>query len=249
MRNNRLCRNVVFLSVLALFLLFAPACSHSPDDSRIYKEMTGDFGTPFQIQIDNHVRRQPPALSVTPQGRPDHRPRAVFLPLRMTQEIPGAISFSSNLSRQVWNVWLSLSIFHTLEFVETSVPYTPAMALEVGRRKGAELACGGYIHHYFDGGAGGVSSMSLAIEIYDVKTGTLLWSMAQGGMLESRQVHDFYLFSVKERNPGDPAGLIARSLAWDMGQFLLRWVNPQAARKAAIKEASSESSILSGSGF
>ena len=227
-----------------LFLLVS--CAHSPDDSRINSDMTGDFGTPFQIQIDNHVRRQPPAISVAPQGRASHRPKAVFVPLRMTQQINGANSFSNLISRQFWQIWLSLSIFHTLEYVETPVPYTPEMALEIGRRKGAELVVGGYIHHYFDGGTGGVSSISLACEIYEVKSGVLLWSMSQGGMMESRQVHDFYLFSIKERNPGDPAGLIVRSLAWDMGHVLMRWIDPVMARRT---EKSKSSSLLDGSGF
>ena len=103
--------------------------------------------------------------------------------------------------------------------------------LELARQRGAELLVGGYINHYMDGGSGGDSSLSLALEVYDVKTGTQLWSLAQGGMMEARQVHDFYLFSIKERNPADPSGLIARTLAWDMGRVVLAWVDPAAARK------------------
>ncbi|MBQ7585700.1 MAG: hypothetical protein IJU40_05575 [Desulfovibrionaceae bacterium] len=216
--------------ILGLMLICLVACSHSPDDSFIDREVTGDFGTPFQIQIDNHVRRQKPAVAVQPTSPCGHRPTAVFIPLRMRQEMSNATSFSNNLSRQIWNVWLSLSAFHTLEFIETSFPYRPDMALQIARNKGAELCVGGYIDHYIDGGTGGTSSVSISIEIYDAKRGVMLWSMAQGGMMESRQVHDFYLFSVAERNPGDPAGLIARSLGWDMGQLLLKWINPAAMR-------------------
>lgn len=229
-----------------LLLLVCLGCSKSPDNSRISLEATDDFATPFQIQIDNHVRRQPPAIAIRPQGRMTHRPKAVFLPFRMVQQINGADSFSRQLSRQIWNILLSQSIFHTLEFVETSVPYREDLALQVGRSKGAELAVGGYINHYFDGGASGTSSLSIELVIYDVRSGVLLWRMAQGGMLESRQSHDFYLFAIKERNPDDPAGLIARSLAWDMSQLLLGWVNPGAARRAKRQETST---ILSGSGF
>lgn len=89
------------------------------------------------------------------------------------------------------------------------------------------MVVGGYINHYMDGGTGGTSSISLAIEVYDARSGTLLWSMAQAGVMEARQVHDFYLFSIRERNPGDPSGFIARSLAWDMGREVLAWVDPQ----------------------
>ncbi|MBQ9536686.1 MAG: hypothetical protein IJU79_02735 [Desulfovibrionaceae bacterium] len=218
-----------FMLVLVCLVLIC-ACSRSPDDSYINREVTGDFGTPFQVQIDNHVRRQPPAIAVQPAGPCGYRPKAVFVPLRMRQAMSNATSFSNQLSRQVWHVWLSLGGFHTLEFVETAFPYRPDIALQIARSKGAELCVGGYIDHYIDGGTGGTSSLSLAIEIYDAKRGVLLWSMAQGGMLEARQVHDFYLFSVAERNPGDPAGLIARSLAWDMGQKVLKWINPAAGR-------------------
>ena len=225
---NLMHKNLLLVLLLLLSLTFA--CSHSPDDSYIDREVTGDFGTPFQIQIDNHVRRQPPAIAVQPTAPCGHKPTAVMVPLRMRQEIANATSFSNQLSRQFWHIWLSLSMFHTLEFVETTVPYTPEMALHLARSKGAELCVGGYIDHYFDGGTGGTTSLSLSVEVYDAKRGVLVWSMAQGGMLESRQVHDFYLFSVAERNPGDPAGLVARSLAWDMGQKLLKWIKPGASR-------------------
>ncbi|MCR4666647.1 MAG: hypothetical protein K5657_05060 [Desulfovibrio sp.] len=238
------------LSILLFGLcsFLCTSCTSSPDNSRINRQFTGDFGAPLQIQFDNHVRRQPPALSVTPQVKASHHPKAVFLPLRMTQQMSGAVSFSNNISRQFWNIWISLSMFHTLEFCETPIPYSPAMAIDIGRRKGAELAIGGYIHHYIDGGSGGTSSMSLAVEVYDVRSGVLLWSMAQGGMMESRQVHDFYLFSVKERNPGDPAGLICRSLAWDMGLVLLNWIDPGQARKLN-RGSSATKTFFEGEGF
>lgn len=232
------------LSVLFSLLLIGQACSRSSDDSYINREVTGDFGTPFQIQVDNHVRRQTPAINVQPTNRASHRPTAVFIPLRMRQEMSNATSFSNQLSRQVWQIWLSLSAFRALEFVQTPVPYNPEMALHVGRSKGAELVVGGYIDHYIDGGTGGTSAISLSIEIYDAKTGVQIWGMSQGGMLEARQVHDFYLFSVSERNPGDPAGLIVRSLAWDMGRILLKWINP-----AAISRSEKTNAFLSGSAF
>lgn len=50
--------------------------------------------------------------------------------------------------------------------------------------------------------------------------------MAQGGLMDARQVHDFYLFSITEVNPEDSSSLIARTLAWDMGRQVLGWVDP-----------------------
>lgn len=152
------------------------------------------------------------------------------MPLRTVQQISNAVTFSEMLSRQIWQIWLSLNAFETLEYAANAGPFEPQRALSLARRQGAELLVGGYINHYMDGGSGGESSLSLAIEIYDVKSGVLLWSMAQGGLMEARQIHDFYLFSIKERNPADPSGLIARTLAWDMGREVLFWVDPSARR-------------------
>lgn len=215
---------------LSLLLTLAAGCATTPDDSRTSISLAGDFSTPIQIQIDNFVRRQPPAVYVAPRQRADHRPRALFVPLRTRQQITNAVTFSEMLSRQIWQIWLSLNAFETLEYAANAGPFEPQRALALARRQGAELLVGGYINHYMDGGSGGESSLSLAIEIYDVKSGVLLWSMAQGGLMEARQIHDFYLFSIKERNPADPSGLIARTLAWDMGREVLFWVDPAARR-------------------
>lgn len=224
-----LCRALVLLA--ALFAL-AGGCATPPDDSRSTVNVTGDFGTPFQFQINNFVRRQPPAIYVAPQQVLGRRPRALFVPLRAVQQIANPVSFSNMLSRQVWQVWLSLNAFQTLEYDANAGPYEPSRAIALARQRGAELVVGGYINHYMDGGSGGTSSLSLAIEVYDARSGTLLWSMAQGGLMEARQVHDFYLFSIKERNPGDPSGFIARSLAWDMGREVLAWVDPSSREKS-----------------
>lgn len=206
-------------------------CAKKRDDSRTARDTSGDFSTPFQINVDNFVRRQEPAIYVQPLDRADHRPTALFVPLRMTQPIANPVSFSNSISRQFWQVWLSLNAFTSLEFAPELTPYDPQMAMHEARRRGAELVVGGYIHRYFDGGATGESSLSLALEIWDVRSGVQLWSMSQGGLMEARKVHDFYLFSIKERNPGDPAGFIVRSLAWDMGRKVLAWVDPKTAQQ------------------
>ena len=220
----------LWLAALGVFVLcfFVCSCSKSPDDSRRETRVTGDFSTPFQVNINNFVRRQPPAVYVAPRDTLGRRPSALFMPLRMLQEIAQPVSFSSMLSRQVWQVWLSLNAFSTLQYAAEVGPYEPKRAIALAKQRGAELVVGGYINNYLDGGSGGTSSLSLSIEIYDVRSGTMIWSIAQGGLMESRQVHDFFLFSIKERNPTDPAGFIARSLAWDMGREVLAWVDPTA---------------------
>lgn len=212
-----------------LILLICSAslgCARSPDDSYSSISLTGNLSTPFQILADNFVRRQPPSIYVQPQTALGYKPTALFVPLRMVQQMTDAVTFSDMLSRQIWQVWLSLNCFSTLEYAPQAGPFNRNAALALARRKGAQLLVGGVINHYMDGGANGESSVSLGIEIYDVKSGNLIWSIAQGGLMEPEQKHDFYLFEITERNPADPAGLITRSLAWDMGQLIRKWVNP-----------------------
>lgn len=218
----------IFLNLTLLICVIAASlgCARSPDDSFSSISLTGDLAAPFQVLTDNFVRRQKPAVYVHPQGALDHKPTAIFVPLRMVQQISNAVTFSDMLSRQIWQVWLSLGIFRTLEYAPFAGPFDRQRALAIARQKGAEVLVGGYINHYMDGGYGGESSITLAIEVYDVKTGNLIWSISQGGLMEKEKKHDFYLFTITERNPADPSGLIARSLAWDMGKILQKWINP-----------------------
>lgn len=215
------------LLVMALFMA-ATGCARSPDDSYSSVSVTGDFATPFQIRTDNFVRRQPPAVYVRPQAPLGHRPKAMFVPLRSIQQITNAVTFSDMLSREVWNVWTGQGAFNTLEYAPYAGPFDRNRALALARRQHAELLVGGYINHYMDGGAGGESSISLTIEVYDVKSGNMIWQISQGGLMEKEKKHDFYLFTITERNPADPSGLITRSLAWDMGNLIRKWVNPAA---------------------
>lgn len=233
MKSNLVTRHVLRIALVLCLLLASLGCARSPDDSYSSISLTGDFSTPFQVLTDNFVRRQKPVVYVHPQGALDHKPTALFVPLRMVQQINNAVTFSDMLSRQIWQVWLSLGIFQTLEYAPFAGPFDRERALAIARQKGAEVLVGGYINHYMDGGYGGESSITLAIEVYDVKTGNMIWSISEGGLMEKEKKHDFYLFTITERNPADPSGLIARSLAWDMGKVILKWVNPYADPKSS----------------
>ena len=223
---------LIFLALLSMTAVLA-ACAREPNDTAGSVSLAGDFSTPIQIHIDNFVRRQPPAVYVSPRGRLDHKPRALFVPLRFTQQVSSPVSFSDMVSRQIWQVWLSLEGFDVLEYAPEPGPFERQRSFALARAKGAEYLVGGYINHYLDGGSGGESSVSLAIEIYEVRTGNLVWSLALGGLMEARQIHDFYLFSIKERIPADSAGLVTRALAYDMGRKVASWGNASGKRNAS----------------
>lgn len=204
-------------------------------DTPMGATLSGSFSNPYQVQINDWVRRNPPALYVQPNITPNHAPRALFVPLRITQDMNNRLTIGNNISRQIWQVWLSQQAFSVLEYADTGRPYRPEEAIALGRMRGAELVVGGYITHFMDGSAYGDSSVSLAIEIYEVATGTLLWSMAQGANMEKQAVNDFYVLQVRSRLPEDPVGLIVRTLASDMGKPVLYWVHPDAKPKGFMQ--------------
>lgn len=220
-------------SLVCALMCASLGCARSPDDSYSSVSLTGDFSAPFQVLTDNFVRRQPPALYVQPTSPIGYRPTALMVPLRMMQQMNNAVTFSDLLSRQIWQVWLSQGAFSTLEYAPQAGPFERNRALALARQKGAQVLIGGFINHYMDGGSGGESSISLSVEAYDVKTGAMIWSIAQGGLMDKEKKHDFYLFTITERNPADPSSLIVRSLAWDIGNVLRKWVNPSAGNNEA----------------
>ncbi len=236
---------------LSLVLAIAACCTALPgcasrDETSRNLEFGGDLSMPLEANINQFVRRQPPAIYVKPLQRPSSRPCALFVPLRMVQQMNQPTAFTDQVSRQIWSIWLSQGTFQQLEYEPAAGPYNSRRAIALARQRGLPYVIGGYINHYIDGGDGGESSVSLAIEIYDVKSGLLIWSLAQGGLMQPRQSHDFYLFKVKERFHGDPAGLIVRSLAWDMGREIMTWVSPAAGR---VHRKGSVTSTLGGSAF
>lgn len=217
----------LLVSLCSLFALTGGCAVDTP----MGVSLSGDFSNPYQVQVNQWVRRNPPALYVQPTISPDHAPRALFVPLRVTQDMNNRVSIGNNISRQIWQVWLSQQAFSVLEYADIGRPYSPQEAIALGRKRGAELVVGGYITHYMDGSSYGDSNVSLAIEIYEVATGTLLWSMAQGATMEKQAASDFYVLQIKSRMPADPVGLVVRTLASDMGLPILYWVNPDARPK------------------
>ena len=187
--------------------------------------MTGDLANPFQVQVNNWVRRQPPQIYVRSDISPASPPTALMVPLRVTQEMRDPVSVSRNLSRTLWQSWLNQQSFSVLEYSYDAQPYDPRYALALGKKKGADLVVGGYITHYLDGGHTGSSSVAISLEVWETATGNLLWSMAHAGLLEYQTAHDFYLFQVRTRQPMDPPSVILQLLAAETGKLVHNWAH------------------------
>ncbi len=188
--------------------------------------MSGEMATPYHFYYNAGVVVTPVRVYVQPKISPAEPLRGLFVPLRLTQNISQHFTISRAVSRQLWQVWLSQKAFAALEFDDTRVPQKVEDALALARARGANVLVGGYITHYLDGGTVGDSQVSMQMEVYDVASGTLLWSMGQGGSIDKQQAQDYFLLGVQARMPADPASLTARSLAYDMGLKIANWADP-----------------------
>ena len=215
------------LLTLAALLPLLPGCGNSP----VNVSTNGEMATPYHIHYTENVARNPPIIFVQPSGSPNEPITGLFVPLRVTQNINYSKNISRNLSRQIWHVWLGQKAFSALEYDDSIAPYKVTDALPLARQRGAKLLVGGYITHLLDGGTVGDSEASITMEVYEVATGNLLWSLGQGARLDKKQAGDFYLFSIQSRMPSDPLGLITRTLGQDMGMELYYWVYPNARSK------------------
>ncbi len=188
--------------------------------------MHGEMATPFHLTSDAPVTVSPIRVYVQPDGIVTDPLRGLFVPLRLTQDVAESMHISRNLSRQIWQVWLAQKAFAVLEYDESVIPHQVSDALAVARAKGANVLVGGYISHYLDGGTAGKSSVSIQIEVYEVASGALIWSMGQGGAMEKKQATDLFVLGVQQRMPEDAAGLMVRSVGYDMGMKIKHWVQP-----------------------
>ncbi len=216
---------LLIIPILLTTLLSLTGCSNTSMISH------GEMATPYHVSYDAAVVVSPIRVYVQPNISPAEPLRGLFVPLRFTQNISQHLSISRSVSRQLWQVWLAQQSFEALEYDERIVPHHVEDALALARARGANVLVGGYITHYLDGGTVGDSQVSIQIEVYEVATGTLLWSMGQGGSLDKQQAQDYFLVGVQARMPADPVGLTARSLAYDMGVKIAHWAKPYSPRK------------------
>lgn len=173
--------------------------------------------------VDDWVRKGPPQVFVHPDISPASPPKAIFVPLRLTQRTENAKAVGMNISRYVWQTWLQEKALPTIEFADNAPPFRLDMALAYARHRNADILIGGTINHYFDGGTVGDSSVSIALELYDVKSGTLMWSFGQSAAMQVGKVHDYLLFAVKTRLPADPAAACIMASAKDLAVLVRSW--------------------------
>ncbi len=191
--------------------------------------------TPFHLISDAPVTVSPIRVYVKPTVHPTTPLKGLFVPLRVTQDMASPKQTSYNISRQIYQVWVAQSAFAALEYDDRLVPFQVTDALQLARSRGANVLVGGYIAHFLDAGSSGTSAVSIQIEMYEVASGNLIWSMGQGASMEKRQPTDLFSLGIEQRMPADAAGLMVRSVGYDLGEKIQQWVRgPQGTGKGQV---------------
>ncbi len=182
------------------------------------------------IYRDQWVRRSPPEVYVRPQQEVSEPLTALFIPFRVTQEMddPGIAGYT--ISRTFWQTWLSMQLFPAIEYSGDPVPYRRDRAVALARARGADLVIGGFVTHLYAGGTAGDSQVAVQLEIHDARSGQLVWSMAQAGLMPASTTTDYFVFQTKMRLPGDPIHAISKAMALDCGEVVKRWTTGTSAK-------------------
>jgi len=178
------------------------------------------------LYVDEWVRRPDPSIIVRPENSPISPLSAVIVPLRVAQSMDMRHEVGRGVTRVIWQTWLADKVFPGLAFDEQNHWTGPDAALKRHARSGADLVIGGTITNIMFGGTAGETTISLTLEIYDARTGALLWSMAHAGMMANAQTMDYILLDRVSRLPDDPLHAIVTVLAHELGEPVRLWNQP-----------------------
>ena len=175
------------------------------------------------IYRDQWVQRNPPEVHVQPISHHGASLKVLFLPFRVTQPMDNPNILGYSVARAVWQTWLSMQLFPAMEFSGDDTPYRRDRAVELGRMRGVDMVVGGFVTYVYAGGTAGDTQISIQLEAHDTRSGQLVWSLAQSGLLPAGRTTDYFLFATKSRMPSDPLHAVIQVIASDMGRVIQTW--------------------------
>lgn len=207
------------LACLLLALLVSGCATAHGIDEHVHFDPSGKN----VIYRDQWVVRDPPEVHVQPISHEGASLKVLFLPFRVTQPMDNPNILGYSVARVVWQTWLTMQLFPAMEFSGDDTPYRRDRAVQLGRMRGVDMVVGGFVTYLYAGGTAGDSQVAVQIEAHDTRSGQLVWSLAQSGLMPASRTTDYFIFATKTRLPSDPIHAITQALAGDMGKVIQNW--------------------------
>ena len=203
------------LWILCAFSFLFVGCASDRFDVNLYDVRYHD---------DAAVNLSELAEAVTPLSMPDGGLKALMVPFALRQDVAVRKDVGREMADIFRLAWLERRVFGTLEY-DASRPW-PGLdeAMAEARAKGANILVSGNVSQFFEGGRTGRTSIGVTVEIHWVPDGSLIWSAAQAGTMESTPDKDFALFRSSRRLPEDPTYAVMRTLSESMAASFARHV-------------------------
>lgn len=205
----------ILLLILLCILFFIGGCG-------VQDNMDVSFSDKPSYYIDTYVSRSEPEVHVYPVTDVGGI-KVLFVPFKVVQKMDNPEMAGYSVARGFWQTWAGMQVFDQFEFFAEAGPFRRDRAIAYARARGADMVVGGYVTHLFAGGNSSDNRLSVQIEAYDVGSGLLVWSVAQGGTLPAPKTRDYIIFATKRRLPTDPMQLLTETLAEDIGTVIKDW--------------------------
>lgn len=176
---------------------------------------------PQIVYQDVPVEKSELRINQSPAHPPAAPLSAVMHPFELLMEVDHPEIVSRQVSTAIWQEWVRSDIFPSLEFIDpfpNVLPQSPSPEIPA-----PDLVIRGTVPYLSVSGSEGRTSFALHVEIFDAKSGNLLWSMDHSGSVTGQFDRDFILVRQKARMPFDPAQTVLTTLARDMARPLKSW--------------------------
>lgn len=180
-----------------------------------------------KIITDAKVRRSQLVIAVAPKARSQRPLTALCYPFHVQQPTPDYRHLGQTFAQIFYGEWMRQRLFPTMELDETLKYFGKRRALAEARKRGADLLVLGFIPYFYAGSTLDDTALTIQANIYDAKSGLLLFSMAQSGRIEERMDQDWFYFKHTTRMSDSPFTKLITSIAADMSIPVKSWLpNP-----------------------
>jgi hypothetical protein len=234
-------------AALVIFCLCLSACS----GAQLERKISMDLASRSTIFKYEWVERNAPEVHVYPPDLPGEAPTALLVPFRMMQAMAPheGEHIAQEVTRVFWQTWLKEEILPVIEYDTARGLQSLNRALAVARAKGADMLITGQVNYFLSGGTLGLTQVGVRVEMYDVHSSALIWSIVHGGNIKAKATRDYIFFAAESKLPADPVYAVCRVLAWDIAAVIKDWISPSSQNPPQVDGMRNRQTDDAGSAF